>query len=1324
MTTRLDSLVVSAALDASAYTQGAAQKVAADQSMIDSAKAVDTSTTTTQQKLGVSSSAIDRLTRSLDPAAASSAKFASGQATVQRAVDQGRISTDQAANLMSLLTQRYSAGGAAVGAFGAAHNDAIDKVEGLRYSVRLFSDTLSGRYIGVAENAAFVANHFGLLAAAMNPVTIGAASIAAAFIGLALHADTVQTESNRLGVALTAVGKDSQISAGQLEGLITNMQRLGVSHANALASITGAARVPGATFSDISSAAAAAPNFSSAFGVNIDLATKQLTEMGAQGYAAIRKLDDAYNLLTPDQLAHIRLLVEEGNQAGAVAAVFAAAAARDAGAWDASKGAATDAITTIKNAWSDLVDFLAKAAVGTVTIAINSGIQTGQATTDLGKQFGGLYSTFLGKPFSSALSYLTGGNLGTNYYAPNAASSPGAFPAGVEVPTGMGPQPISAASSFPQPIQNPNYVSDPKSIDALNKEVELYGRLSIAMQANVGIRTIEIAKVQAVQEAFDKQLVAGERDELVTLRVAQAHDKLTQAANDNLKSIQAETAGLLTVAQAYSVSDAAGNDATANMQAANLVRQNSAYTESVLAQKIKDRAAAQSLVDLTKSVNQMNDQVAASNALIDAEGRGTQAAQAATAELANEVTVRKALSAATADTIGQVLMEVSALDKDTLALTNNAKAKENKTAIDKATNDVQISAMQAHAAQISDPTLRNAADIQIQRQQEINDLTLQYGSIIDEVAAKRLALWDQNAANRDQARYWTDVQNQAKTTSDDIKNFLVDGFTGVNNQGKSIFQNLWDGALAGAKRLAINIIATFAEQEVIIPIVTQIVGSTSSLFGIAGTTGSASNIAGVAGVASGASGAGGGMSLISNLLGGVPLLTGSFDSPFLAGIGGSIANSIGASTGLGSALVNGFDAAPFGIIGGLLASLTGLGGNGIASTLLSGAGSIGGGVLGSLVIGGSVGGPIGAIAGAFLGSILGGLFGGGKSVGPNADATITYDQIKNQFGLGGVGADNGDTTANVTAAANEAITALNQLLTGLNLTVKPGAVPAFGGIADTGLAGSTFFPSSGGYVTNLLTSHALTSTDPVMAAILQNTKATDLAGITADLQFGQQFEQLAGQAQDASTAITQANAAVKQITDQFDTMRTTALALGLPLDQINKVEANQLQALQDQVNQTIQGIKTQVDTGLGIPALTQFQTSLASSNLSPLSPTDQFNAAKSAYDQISAQAQGGDLNSIASFPGAAQNLLTQGRSFYGSSQAYADLFTAVNTTLNDVLQKQRQTETSILGDLGPTIQQSSQNIIDGFKKEIAPAITSLQAIERALRAQIATGTFG
>lgn len=80
--------------------------------------------------------------------------------------------------------------------------------------------------------------------------------------------------------------------------------------------------------------------------------------------------------------------------------------------------------------------------------------------------------------------------------------------------------------------------------------------------------------------------------------------------------------------------------------------------------------------------------------------------------------------------------------------------------------------------------------------------------------------------------------------------------------------------------------------------------------------------------------------------------------------------------------------------------------------------------------------------------------------------------------------------------------------------------------------------------------------------------------------------------------------------------------------------------------------------------IAQFTSSLRSSDLSPLSYQDQLNASSNLYDKTLRGVQAGDKFSEQNIIGNAQAYLQEARAFFGSSTAYADIFSRVTTQLD------------------------------------------------------------
>ncbi len=107
MTVQLSSLRVTADLDVSGYVAGAQQKVAADNAMVASSRAVDAAVTNTPTKISQFGDSISRLERQYVDGLASSQKFQSALSTLGRAMDTGNVSSERAAPILDGLYKKY-----------------------------------------------------------------------------------------------------------------------------------------------------------------------------------------------------------------------------------------------------------------------------------------------------------------------------------------------------------------------------------------------------------------------------------------------------------------------------------------------------------------------------------------------------------------------------------------------------------------------------------------------------------------------------------------------------------------------------------------------------------------------------------------------------------------------------------------------------------------------------------------------------------------------------------------------------------------------------------------------------------------------------------------------------------------------------------------------------------------------------------------------------------------------------------------------------------------------------------------------------------------
>ena len=191
---------------------------------------------------------------------------------------------------------------------------------------------------------------------------------------------------------------------------------------------------------------------------------------------------------------------------------------------------------------------------------------------------------------------------------------------------------------------------------------------------------------------------------------------------------------------------------------------------------------------------------------------------------------------------------------------------------------------------------------------------------------------------------------------------------------------------------------------------------------------------------------------------------------------------------------------------------------------------------------------------------------------------------------------------------------------------------------------------------------------------------------------------------------------------------TDALALQLKPNLMEFAQAGEtatqtlmrLVEVQDQLTRQQEGIEAQLRGGvralpgqLGITALEEFRGALATSGY--VAPLERVTAARSIYEAMLARARSGDLDAVQGFPQAAQQLLGTGREAYASGPQFAELFTEVNRSLNDVLSRQQTIQTEILADVPVAIERAAQDQVAELKRGFKTVTDALSAVQEELR---------
>lgn len=185
--------------------------------------------------------------------------------------------------------------------------------------------------------------------------------------------------------------------------------------------------------------------------------------------------------------------------------------------------------------------------------------------------------------------------------------------------------------------------------------------------------------------------------------------------------------------------------------------------------------------------------------------------------------------------------------------------------------------------------------------------------------------------------------------------------------------------------------------------------------------------------------------------------------------------------------------------------------------------------------------------------------------------------------------------------------------------------------------------------------------------------AAALASLTDDIVF-----------EDSIAALSDYEKEVERVNRYYADLTARAIELGASQETLDAIERtrvrriNELTAAQedniaatatladiyDAMNDESDLARSQLDSLREAAAgIRDFLDAMAFGATSSLSPAQRFNAAQEQFRDLARRAAGGDLGAIGDLTGAAQNLLTEGRSFFGAT----DQFSALERFVRDAL---------------------------------------------------------
>lgn len=307
---------------------------------------------------------LDRLFTSLDPARARTKNLADAFNLLDRGVKTGLVSQTQYADAMNKLAGTMAGTVQAAGhnsmAMRTVTSNLINTGQ-VAIASRGNLTAMIGPLIDVGQGLAMMGTRalagFGLVAA-------GVALVVAPLATALFHAVRLESQTRELTVSLKALGRQGTMSAADIRALGDAMAGQGPFGRGetlpAAKMLIGYQQFGRQAIGEI---AKIAVDFSAATGQELVQGTQQLATALGQGYEGIRKLDEAYQFLTADELMRIRALTEHGQRAEALRLAIGALHRQFDGLAKEGMGAATRSLHELGQAWDRLLDSVARTAL-------------------------------------------------------------------------------------------------------------------------------------------------------------------------------------------------------------------------------------------------------------------------------------------------------------------------------------------------------------------------------------------------------------------------------------------------------------------------------------------------------------------------------------------------------------------------------------------------------------------------------------------------------------------------------------------------------------------------------------------------------------------------------------------------------------------------------------------------------------------------------------------------------------------------------------------------------------------------------------------------
>lgn len=1169
----------------------------------------------------------------------------------------------------------------------------------------------------------------GVAAALGGPLVLGAAAAAVSVGVLVARSASLAQEQRTLEAALRGTGRQAEISAGQLAGYARELERQGVSRADARGIAGDLARTQGLSAANAGSVARLAPDLATALGTDSAAAARQLTEAFTGGYQAVAKLDDALNVLDRNQRRAVRTMFEHGEGTRATALFAEQLTTRLAGLNRDALSPTAAALRDLGNGWSSFMDAVASSApilrilqetgaavqamraavsgdaIDPATLPANDsrrGYLTPEARAlmgagDTGSQILRLERQLAGMPPGStaarALQRQIDGLRGAG--AAGAAAPPPANDF-------IGGERALLAPSQPQGAAVMETLRQLGRVDALTISAEQQARI---LAASPRERTRLRAEIGAENEARDRGITdPTAARELRNRRVAEALREEADARNQNVAAVTREGQAALLVAAASAQGEAAMIRARAAAEAHAQAASGAAAGEGALAAAILNRGAAQEAQKAAETVVQLGAQNAALERLIATEAQGNRAAYyAAIDEKVREATrsleaqrdaaTDPAIRAALEQQIGLIDQRIRQGAELSRQLEEQRRARANDNELADLADQLELASA---GVRLRDRELAQRREIR-----RLESIGIDAGSFEGRRAiAQAGAIADANNNLRTQTALWDELGNIGSNAANRIGDALTEAM--VNGEGGAIrWGNVFRGVIASAA-------ADLAKLAFVNPVISMVLGADPrrpSLFDAAGGSGGIGQMLGLGQLfggeslfgALGLTGQGG---MLSGLMG-TSLIASSIPgttSAALAAMGGAYGPASAAQLAAAGSMAPGMTLGGFlggagaGMGAGMLLNSV-LGGNQTGGMVGSGMGAAAGAIIGSIFPG--IGTLIGGLIGGAAGGGLGGLFGPGRSVNGYG-----FRLESSGFAGGGMGAGLlpisreffNESGAAQFQQAEQLVAGVNAYLAQRGLRV--GGASIIGGNRN----GADYSSADAGSLAEGFTRLRFASADDQrLTSALSGRAFDDPAKLQAFVEGFFQILDL------STTPAERLNKQLEEIGRQFDALAAQARDYGLAEDGVAAARGRAMQAARDAA------------LGSGVGLLRE----LAFGSGSALAPEQRYFAALSTLNTARQDLAGG--GSVDSFVSVARDVLPAARDFLGVSERYAALVAEVAGAITS-----RGGDASGLGALLQAQVEGTDSLRDTFarygEKQVDVAsqtLTELRRLASTLEALIA-----